>query len=129
LWGACCHHETGYGLFRFEDSMQQAHRIAWRIAFGEISEGMCVLHKCDVRSCVNPEHLFLGPQRDNCKDMARKGRATKGSRKLSKAERAEIAARHRRGEPAKSVAEAYGITPGWVYVIAREELDGSPAGE
>jgi hypothetical protein len=39
---------------------------------GPIPAGLCVLHRCDVRPCINPDHLFLGTQKDNMADMAAK---------------------------------------------------------
>jgi hypothetical protein len=53
---------------------QLAHRVAWRLFRGEIPEGMRVCHKCDTPLCVNPDHLFIGTQRDNMLDCGRKGR-------------------------------------------------------
>ncbi len=52
-----------------------AHRLAWVEVHGPIPDGLCVLHICDVRNCVNVEHLFLGTLADNNKDKARKGRS------------------------------------------------------
>jgi hypothetical protein len=51
-----------------------AHRASWRFYYGEIPDGLNVCHTCDVPKCVNPEHLFLGTQHDNLKDMYAKGR-------------------------------------------------------
>ena len=55
--------------------MELAHRVAYKLRYGEIPEGMLVLHTCDVRHCVNPDHLFLGTHKDNTQDMIKKGRA------------------------------------------------------
>lgn len=54
--------------------IELAHRAAFRMFKCEIPEGMFVLHKCDNPICVNPQHLFLGTQSDNLKDMWSKGR-------------------------------------------------------
>jgi DNA-binding CsgD family transcriptional regulator len=47
----------------------------WQFENGEIPDGMCVLHTCDNRLCVNPNHLFIGTHLDNAKDRDQKGRA------------------------------------------------------
>jgi hypothetical protein len=52
-----------------------AHRVSWIIHCGPIPEGLAVLHKCDVKRCVNPGHLFLGTMKENTADMVSKGRA------------------------------------------------------
>jgi len=64
---------TGYGRFYKDGKMQTAHRVSYEIHVGS-TEGLLVLHKCDNKSCVNPEHLFLGTQKDNVRDMVRKNR-------------------------------------------------------
>lgn len=64
----------GYGVFHIKRKNWAAHRISWQIHNGSIPDGLCVLHKCDVPACVNPDHLFLGTQADNMNDMTKKGR-------------------------------------------------------
>lgn len=51
-----------------------AHRVAWLLFKSPIPNGLCVLHRCDNRGCVNPDHLFLGTYQDNCDDMIAKNR-------------------------------------------------------
>lgn len=67
--------KDGYGELRVYGQTKKAHRYAWERKHGEIPDGMSVLHRCDVRPCVNDVHLFLGTQRDNMLDMIAKGRS------------------------------------------------------
>lgn len=60
----------GYGQFDHD----RAHRVSWELTHGPIPPRKNVCHRCDNPPCVNPEHLFLGSQRDNSRDMVKKGR-------------------------------------------------------
>lgn len=70
----------GYGQGRRKDKQPYAHRIMWNTLYGEIPAGHVVCHVCDVPSCVNPSHLFVGTQKDNMRDKQAKGRAAGGAR-------------------------------------------------
>lgn len=69
----------GYGRVRVGSSLVYIHRLAWEVAHGPVPDGLCVLHHCDVPSCVNTDHLFLGTHADNGADKARKWRGIKGA--------------------------------------------------
>lgn len=68
----------GYGTISVKEKLQLSHRVSWVVHFDEISDGLCVLHKCDNPPCVNPAHLFLGTRGDNNRDRAKKGRNNGG---------------------------------------------------
>jgi len=69
---------SGYGKYSLGHKKRSAHRIAYELTYGSIPTGLSVCHRCDVKLCCNPEHLFLGTQADNNADMRRKGRAARG---------------------------------------------------
>lgn len=58
----------------------RAHRVSWTIHFGSIPTGKFILHVCDNSNCVHPNHLFLGTQGDNIRDMWNKGRGLSGEK-------------------------------------------------
>lgn len=72
----------GYGQIGFRENgifkTIKTHRLAYEIKNGPIPSGMCVLHKCDNTRCCNPDHLFIGTQKQNIKDMVNKNRNIKG---------------------------------------------------
>lgn len=114
----------GYGCFSFQGRSIGAHQFSWKINHGEIPPGKAVLHKCDVRLCVNPHHLFLGTARDNVHDMLNKRRNARGekqgSAKLTTEQVLEIRRDYVRGITSqRSFAEKFGVSTRMVsYVVA-----------
>jgi len=110
LWTASTKN-NGYGSVKWQRRTHYAHRLAWIASHGQIPEGQCVCHKCDVRSCINPDHLWLGPRSANSTDMVIKGRQALGERnsgaKLTAAKVLEI--RLAKGTQ-QEIAERFGIS-------------------
>lgn len=82
LWTGPVYRKTGYGAIKSRTMKLHttAHRLAWALRHGPIPDGLCVLHRCDVRRCIRDEHLFLGTIADNQRDMSEKGRSYRGER-------------------------------------------------
>lgn len=126
-WEGSIVESTGYGQMGYENKVYKAHRLAWIIFKGEIPIGKCVLHKCDNRTCVNPNHLFLGTHKDNGQDMVKKGRSIcqRGDQNHSRKISSKIVRRIRflvsRGQAQKKVATKFGITPSNVCLIVNRK--------
>jgi DNA-binding CsgD family transcriptional regulator len=71
---------AGYGDLTFERKHWRAHRLSYEAFKGSVPKGMLVCHTCDVRACVNPNHLFVGSYSANRQDCVRKGRHRNGTR-------------------------------------------------
>lgn len=74
-------HIRGYGYFGVSHGKNvYAHRFSYEISHGPIPDGMCIMHKCDNPSCVRPDHLQVGTQKDNIRDRDQKKRTATGKR-------------------------------------------------
>ena len=119
------HH--GYGELRSRRTgRERAHRVVYEQVYGPIPEGQLVLHKCDNPPCVRPDHLFLGTQADNMRDMTVKGRRAPtpknvyGRRKLNQEEVGAIRTLYRtRSATQRELADAFGISQSQVSNIVR----------
>lgn len=101
-----------------------AHRVSYELNRGSIPDGMCVCHRCDVRACVNPDHLFLGTHADNMRDMFAKGRQPRaiGERnanaKLTIDDVRTIRAMLASGHTRRSIASKFGTSHQTINKIA-----------
>lgn len=103
---------NGYGRVKFGGRQVLVHRLAWELHHGEIPSALQVLHRCDVRCCANPDHLFLGSALDNMRDKMAKGRH-RSSRHRAKVRPDEVCAIRqaiRSGETQAGVGKRYGLT-------------------
>jgi len=68
---------NGYGMVRFQGKVRSAHRVSYELTHKPIPSGMVVMHSCDNKRCVNPNHLSIGTHMDNIQDMDKKGRGNR----------------------------------------------------
>jgi hypothetical protein len=132
LWTGCVD-KDGYAVLGKRPNAKQqpwrAHRAAWETHRGSIPDGLCVLHRCDIPSCINPNHLFLGTIADNNKDRALKGRGSKiyptpksgeenCNSKLKNHDVRSIRAALKAGATKKGLARKYGVSDTLIRYIA-----------
>jgi len=116
---------NGYGQVRIDNKKWLAHRLSWSLHSGNVPRGLLVLHRCDVRACVNPHHLFLGTHRDNINDCVAKGRypnkggETAPNSKLTQAAVDGIWEAIECGETQAAIAARFGTTRQNVSAIKR----------
>ena len=107
LWTAY-RNEKGYGRFDDGTITHQAHRLAWALTNGPVADGLLVCHKCDNPPCCNPDHLFVGTQKDNMQDAKQKGRRADGDRMWSRLHPERLARGARNGRYTKPERKARG---------------------
>jgi len=127
--------KKGYGRFKAQKFSALAHRMAWHITHGRVpihneEDYLCVCHRCDVRSCCNPAHLFIGTNMDNVRDMVSKGRQQHGNRrgkssnivngnaKLTPIQAIEIRAIYSQGDfTQREIAAKFNVTQACISLI------------
>ena len=116
----------GYGLVALDGRRFLAHRVSYRLHFGDLPSGAHVCHRCDNPACVNPDHLFLGDMRSNHADKVSKGRQARGdghgNAVLSTADVVAMRDRFAAHEASQRVlAHEYGVSPSHVSNIVNRE--------
>jgi hypothetical protein len=112
----------GYGYVYLDGKQEKAHRVAWQLYRGEIPQGLCVLHHCDIRLCVNPNHLFLGTRSDNLRDMTEKGRRVSGERHgMSKLTADQVKQIRESNETQAKIATNFGVSRSLVGFIKQNK--------
>ena len=98
----------GYGQFWLDGKPTKAHQASYRLFIGPIPAGRCVLHRCDVKTCVNPQHLYAGTHKQNTRDMFARGRAV-GARKVTDDQAVSILVDLAAGKSQQQTAIRHGV--------------------
>lgn len=122
--------KSGYGSVWHNGKNRDVHRVSYELHHGEIPDGMRILHSCDNRPCINPDHLSPGTQKQNMDDMAMRGRDKKVSgvthhyAKLSPEIAAEIRRRYKpycRKNSSCALAREFGVSQMSVWALLKGE--------
>ncbi len=124
LWGGRLT-SKGYGDTQCHTGIRAAHRLSYFYHYGEFDQNLHVLHKCDVKSCVNPMHLYLGTNDDNCRDKAERNRYQVGEKhhnaKLTNQQARSIITEHEKGASKKELSKKYNVSYTTVWLIVNRK--------
>ncbi len=115
----------GYGKFGIDRKVKLAHRVSYELKHGELSDTICVLHKCDNPSCVNPDHLFLGTRGDNIRDCISKGRGDRVSGEnhyKAKLSTEDVRLIRQSSKTGVELAKIFGVTHQTIYLIKQNKI-------
>ena len=112
----------GYGVLIIAGKRYAAHRLSYALFHRQWPGRLYVCHSCDNVSCVNPEHLFLGTQKDNLQDMAAKGRSTRGERNpQAKLTADDVKTIRASGYTQQKLADQYGVSRQAIQLIIQKK--------
>jgi hypothetical protein len=134
LWEAAVD-GRGYGIIRLDNKLEKAHRLSYIWYYGDIPDGLIVMHECDVKKCVNPQHLIAGTVAKNNEAARNRGLwkpnygykmpletiprgESCGASKLKKADVIEIRRRYPQ-ETQEQLGKAFGVTSKNIGYIVR----------
>lgn len=118
---------AGYGSLSVDGKSVLAHRLSWDLFKQQKIGGSFALHHCDVKNCVNPDHLFRGDQSLNILDAYAKGRAVPTGRQgvlhpMSKLNEGDVRAILASASPLAETASIFGISEGTVRQIRGRKI-------
>lgn len=136
VWQKKFHDKCNYGvmgwIFKGKKKQWMAHRVSFSVFKQEIPEGIFVLHSCDNSKCVNPDHLHLGTQKDNMREMRERGRDNDISRgrcgenhgmsKLTEDQVSEIRSLRKQGVYGTEIAKKFNVTNTLIYLICNNKI-------
>ena len=130
LWNGSINQISDYGIFwETHTKAHLAHRLMYELIHGDINNNkVLVRHKCDIRNCVNPDHLELGSHLDNAHDRIKRGRSNtrKGSShtwaKITEQDVLSIRQQYNGGKISQqSLATQFGLSQTAIGQIIRRE--------
>lgn len=107
---------NGYGQTKWNRVYFSAHKFSWTLHRGKVPDGMLVLHKCDNKRCVDPDHLYIGTVKQNTADAIARGQIKTGTaHPMSKLTEAQLAEARAAVEPIKVLAAKFGVHNATIY--------------
>jgi len=123
FWNWTAGTRNGYGSFKYEGKVYDSHRFVWFLTTGSFPINL-MLHKCNNKICVNPDHLYDGAYKDNVRDSILAGthRFAISRKKLSEQEVLEIRKLYELGKVGyKTLGKKYHIHPETVRQIIKRQ--------